>query len=133
MNKYSYYEVGSETMAHDERPRYEDRDVRIIGSHIFHELCLRDAQDRAALKPSASHDLRELSKRLRAYHNNEDVIRIAEDYLVEELKFIERDSRSFQVKLTEKGRENCRKGIEIPPSERAIAQNPSVFDRLAEL
>jgi hypothetical protein len=120
-------------MAHDERPLYEDRDVRIIASNIFHELCLRDAEDRAALKPSTSHDLRELSERLRAYHNNEDVLHIAEDYLAEELKFIERDPCSFQVKLTKKGRENCHKGIEIPPSERAIAQNPLVFDRLAEL
>jgi hypothetical protein len=120
-------------MAHDERPLYEDRDVRIIASNIFHELCLRDAEDRAALKPSTSHDLRELSERLRAYHNNEDVLHIAEDYLAEELKFIERDPCSFQVKLTKKGRENCYKGIEIPPSERAIAQNPLVFDRLADL
>jgi hypothetical protein len=128
-------------MANNGLPLYEDRDVRIIASNIFHEICLRDEGDRTTNRPSTPQDLRELSKRVGAFSNSEDVRLIAEDYLAEELKYIERNPHNFQAKLTKKGRENCSKGIEIPPSDtqirdavkRAIAQNPLVFDRLAEL
>jgi HEPN domain-containing protein len=107
-------------MADDERPLYEDRDVRIIANNIFHELCLRDTEDRFAGRPAASHDLRELAKRVAAYDNSEDVRHLAEDYLAEELHYLERDPHNFQVRLTQRGRDDCDKGIEIPPSDRQI-------------
>lgn len=104
----------------DDQPLYEDRDVRIIANNIFNELCLRDAEDRAAGRPAASHDSRELSEKLGGFNNKEDVRQLAEDFLQNELHYISRNPHNFQISLTRTGRDNCHKGIDIPPSDRHI-------------
>jgi HEPN domain-containing protein len=120
MKTHMYYYVIANPMTDNEQPMYDDRDIRIIASHIFNELCLRDAKDRDAGRPPASHDLIELAKRVGAFDNSEDVRHLAEDHLAEELHYIERNPHNFQVKLTKTGRDNCHKGIDIPPSDRQI-------------
>lgn len=107
-------------MADDNQPLYDDRDVRIIANNIFHELCLRDEKDRAAGRSPAPQDGRELSEKVGAFQYKEDVRQLAEDFLVNEMHYMERNPHNFQITLTPTGRDNCNKGIDIPPSDRQI-------------
>jgi hypothetical protein len=119
MKKHISLEADNDTMT-GEKPLYEDRDVRIIANNIFNELCLRDAEDRATGRAPTSQDLRELSERVGAFNNREDVRQLAEDFLVHELQYMERNPHNLQVTLTQTGRNNCHRGIDIPPSDRQI-------------
>lgn len=99
-------------MGDNEKPPYNRRDDWVIANNIFHELCELDANDRQADNNSWL-DLRVLvKKRLEAYHVKEDVLRLAEDILEHERKFIERDPHTLNVRLTGLGRANCGRQID---------------------
>jgi hypothetical protein len=89
--------------------KYEeiDRDCAIIVQNVFSQLCNTDPQ---------SQDINRLAAEVGAYDNKNDVANIAEHVLLQH-HFIERDPRNNKVKLTALGRENCAKGIYIPPSD----------------
>ena len=89
-------------------PKYEHRDYAAIAEHVFHELCNRDPQWQ---------DINTHANKVNAYNNKTDVANIAEQVLLQQLHFIERDLHNNNVRLTPLGRENCAKGIDIPPSD----------------
>jgi hypothetical protein len=101
-------------MGDNEKPPYNRRDDWVIANNIFHELCELDANDRQANNNNSSWlDLRVLvKKRLEAYHVKEDVLRLAEDILEHDRKFIERDPHTLNVRLTGLGRANCGRQID---------------------
>ena len=100
-------------MGDNEKPPYNRRDDWVIANNIFHELCELDANDRQVDNNSSWLDLRVLvKKRLEAYHVKEDVLRLAEDILEHERKFIERDPHTLNVRLTSLGRANCGRQID---------------------
>jgi hypothetical protein len=100
-------------MGDNEKPPYNRRDDWVIANNIFHELCELDANDRQVDNNSSWLDLRVLvKKRLEAYHVKEDVLRLAEDILEHERKFIERDPHTLNVRLTGLGRANCGRQID---------------------
>jgi hypothetical protein len=62
------------------------------------------------------HTVNPLAEQVGAYDNKDDVAYIAETVLVN-MQYIERDPRTNNVRLTPVGRQNCGRGIEIPPSD----------------
>ncbi|MGA9151201.1 MAG: hypothetical protein WBZ36_11535 [Candidatus Nitrosopolaris sp.] len=51
-----------------------------------------------------------------AHNNRTDVVYIAEQVLLDR-NFSQRHTHNNNVRLTPLGRENCNKGIDIPPSD----------------
>jgi hypothetical protein len=78
-----------------------------MANNVYHQLCEREA---------GWYDITELAREVKAYENSNDVADIAEVVLLER-RYIERDLFSLNVKLTQLGRENCVRGISIPPSD----------------
>jgi hypothetical protein len=89
------------------RPDYNERDASIIANNIFKQLC--DL-------PESWHDMRPLAKNVGAFTNSSDVAYIAEAIL-EHSGFIERNPENHDIRLTGPGRDNCRVGIEVLPSD----------------
>ena len=58
-----------------------------------------------------------LADEVRAFDNRIDVAYLAENTLLDELGYIERNMQNTDVRLTRLGRENCARGIEVPPSD----------------
>ena len=52
-----------------------------------------------------------------AFDHRVDVAYLAETTLLDQLKYIDRDIHSKNVRLTPLGRQNCDKGIPILPSD----------------
>jgi hypothetical protein len=86
---------------------YESRDYAIIANNVFRQLCNTDPK---------SQDINRLAAEVGAYDYKNDVAYIAEQVLLQ-LHFIERDPHNKLVRLTKLGKENCRKGIDIPPAD----------------
>jgi hypothetical protein len=62
-------------------------------------------------------DIVRLADEVRAFDNRIDVAYLAENSLLDERGFIERDMQNTNVRLTGPGRENCARGIDIPRSD----------------
>ena len=105
---------------HDDRVPYDERDFGIMANNIFHELCELDRNDRENGRPPAWHDIGKFAEKLKAYDNDVDVAYITETILDEERRFIERNRQNNDVRLTDLGRQNCDRGIDIPPSNYQI-------------
>lgn len=88
--------------------KYDGRDYAIIAQNVFRQLCNTDPK---------SQDINRLAAEVGAYDNRNDVAYIAEQVLLQQLQFIERDSHSNNVRLTPLGRKNCGKDIYIPPAD----------------
>jgi hypothetical protein len=91
-----------------------------MAAHIFNELCIRDREDRNAGDPPAWNNINELAEHVRAFDNRADVAYLAETTLLDERGFIERDPHNQNIRLTRLGRQNCEKGIDIPPSTNTL-------------
>lgn len=91
----------------NEGPLYGSGDFEIIVNHVYQNLCTLDQGDRAVSRPAQWQDLEQLSSRLGAYSDKEDVWYLAEYILKDERELIERDKSSFKVRLTKKGRDLC--------------------------
>jgi hypothetical protein len=102
----------------NEEPPYDSRDRGIIADNIFNELCKRDKEDRKASREPRWHDMTELADKLRAFDDRTAAAYSAEVDLLDKKQFIERSYNN--VRLTKLGRENCDKGIDIPPSDRQV-------------
>ena len=100
-------------MANNNDTPYEERDDAIVANNILMQLCILDREDRDAGRQPAWHDITTLAKHVRAFDNRTDVAYIAEERL---RGLIERDPQNQNVRLTEEGRQMCRKGIDILPS-----------------
>jgi hypothetical protein len=111
----------------DDTAKYDEHDHGLIPSYIHNQLCLLDREDREAGRPPAWHDLTELVKKMNAYDDKTDISYIAEVILDDEMGFIERNPTSYDVRLTQLGRDNCDKGIKIPTSAHQI--RPDLFYR----
>jgi hypothetical protein len=92
---------------------YEEYDYGVIANYVHHELCLRDKEDREAGRPPHWHDLTELVSTMDAFANKIDISYLAETILETENNFIERNPATYDVKLTQPGRDNCGKRIKI--------------------
>lgn len=90
---------------------YDERESAIMVSNIFHRLCVLDRG-----RESGWHEIKALAEELKAFDKMSDVAFLAEEILLER-EFIERDAHSNNVRLTPLGRQNCAKGIDIPPSD----------------
>lgn len=80
-------------------------------------------KDKGKDKEPAWHDLNKLAEGLNAFPDKINVAYIAEVILRDESQFIERDLKNQNVRLTELGRKNCDKGIDIPPSNNQARVN----------
>jgi hypothetical protein len=107
-------------MDNNKNPPYEERDDAIMAGHIFNELCILDREDRNVGIPPAWHDITQLAEKVRAFDKSVDVAYIAETNLLDQQDFIERDPHNQNVRLTQVGRQNCGKGINIPPSSNQL-------------
>ena len=112
-------------MADDQRKfPYNERDWAIMANDIFRQLC--------SIGPGW-HDISLLTVNVIADEDKVDVAYIAEDVLVG-TGYIERDMHTINVRLTELGRQNCDRDIEIPPSYiqrlRTLLEIVHVSDRL---
>jgi hypothetical protein len=96
---------------------YDDRDNAIMADHVFHALCKLDEEDRSLGRDPQWHDIVGLAEKVKAIDNRIDVSYISEEMLLDERHFIDRDLHNANVRLTKLGRENCAKGIDIPPSD----------------
>ncbi|MFZ0513304.1 MAG: hypothetical protein WAM14_16975 [Candidatus Nitrosopolaris sp.] len=96
---------------------YDDRENAIMANHVFLELCKLDEEDRRSNRDPQWRDIVSLADLVKAFDERIDVSYIAEEMLLDERHFIERDLHNANVRLTKLGRENCDKGIEIPPSD----------------
>ena len=96
---------------------YDDRDNATMANHVFHQLCELDEEDRRANREPQWQDIVRLADKVRAFDNRIDVAYLAENTLLDELGYIERNKQNTDVRLTGLGRENCAKGIDIPPSD----------------
>jgi hypothetical protein len=85
----------------------QERDYAIMANNVFHRLCTT---------PEEWHDIKSLAEEVRAFDNEDDVAHIAETVLLD-MQFIERDPHTNNVRLTPLGRQNCARGIAIPPSD----------------
>ncbi len=107
---------------------YDERDYAIMANNVFHQLCLIDEG-----REPGWHDIRQLAENVKAYDNRSDVAYIAEAVLVE-MQYIERDPRTINVRLTALGRQNCARGIDIPPSDiqklRRLLESVHISERL---
>jgi len=107
------------------RVPYDERDWAEMANNVFHQLCEREA---------GWQDITELAKDVKAYDNTTDVAYTAEVVLLE-MKYIERDPYSINVRLTPLGRENCGRGISIPPSDiqklRRLFEKTVIRDKVA--
>ena len=108
-------------MANDQgRIPYDEHDNAVIANNVYHQLCEMDQEDRANNREPRWQDINTLAETLRAYDNRIDVAYLAEERLLDELGYIERDRHNNNVRLTEPGRQNCERGINIPPSSHQI-------------
>ena len=98
-------------------PTYDERDNAIMASNVFHQLCDKDREDSRIGKEPKWLDIVKLANEVRAFDNRIDVAYLAEYNLLDEMGFIERDLHNTNVRLNKKGRDNCAKGIDIPPSD----------------
>lgn len=105
-------------MGDTERPPYDHKDYETIANNIFERLCERDKRDRESGKVANWHDLRGIVTKLRGFHVPTDVRALAEDILENEKKYMERDPHTFQVRLTELGRQNCGKRVVVTPQDK---------------
>jgi hypothetical protein len=102
----------------EQQPPYNRRDDWVTANNIFHELCELDADDRQADNDPAWNDLGVLVKeRLGAYHVSENIRHLAEYILERERGFVERNTHTFNIRLTELGRANCGRQIDGRPAE----------------
>jgi hypothetical protein len=76
-------------------------------NNVFNQLCTSRGE---------WHDVRPLAEQVKAYENRDDVAYVAETVLMN-MKYIRRNPRTNNVRLTPLGRHNCARGIEIPPSD----------------
>jgi hypothetical protein len=97
--------------------KYEERDNAIMANHVFRELCLLDEEDRRTGNDPQWQNIVTLANQVKAIDDSIDVAYITEHMLLDERRFIERDPRNVNVRLTLLGRQNCSKGIEIPRSD----------------
>lgn len=95
---------------------YNERDYAIMVNNVFIQLCQLDVEDRRSNTEPQWQNIKDLADRLRAYDNRVDVAYLAEETLLDERGFIERDMHSINVRLTPLGRENCGTGIDIAHS-----------------
>ncbi len=82
---------------------------------LFHRLCDMDKKDRINHRESKWHNTRTIKDELKAFNNASDATKIAEAVLLE-LKYIELDPHTNNIRLTTLGRDNCSNAIKIPPS-----------------
>lgn len=68
-----------------------------------------------AIGESKWHNTRTIKDELKAFKNASDATNIAEAVLLE-LKYIELDPHTNNIRLTKLGRDNCSNAIKIPPS-----------------
>lgn len=73
------------------------------------------------------HDMTELADKLRAFDDRTAAAYSAEVDLLDKKQFIERSYNN--VRLTKLGRENCDKGIDIPPSDRQVIRQVEKQDQ----
>jgi hypothetical protein len=99
------------------QPHYDVHDYGVMASNVFYELCEIDKDDRREGRPPTWHDISELVKKLSVYLNKVDVASITKAIVLWENGFVELDPRENNIKLTELGRQNCDKGIEVPQSK----------------
>jgi hypothetical protein len=90
--------------------KYDDHDYGVIGQ-VFHQLCELDGN-----RDPQWRKIRPLANEVDAYDKKDDVEYIAEQVLLE-LQFIERHPQNDTIRLTLRGKQNCARGIEIPPSD----------------
>jgi hypothetical protein len=88
-----------------------------MANHVFYALCKLDKEDRRLGRDPQWQDIVAPADEVRAIDDRIDVSYIAEEMLLDERRFIERDLHNANVRLTPLGRENCGKDIEIPPSD----------------
>ena len=62
---------------------------------------------------------------MNGYDDKISISYLAEAIHYDEREFVERNPANYDVRLTKLGRDNCDKGIEIPPSENQI--RPEMF------
>lgn len=97
-----------------------EHDYDVVANYIHQKLCFMDKADIELGRPTAWHNLIELIRKNNAYPIRIEIMDMAEKILADEKKFIERDPGTFNVRLTQLGRDNCDKGIDIPPSVHQI-------------
>lgn len=97
--------------------KYDDRDDTIMSNNVFRQLCLLDEEDRRSNRDPRWQNIVSLADQVRAIDNRIDVAYIAEHFLLDERRFIDRDQQNNNVRLTVLGRENCDKDIGILPSD----------------
>lgn len=68
------------------------------------------------MKGEEWHDITTFSEQVKGFDNSTDVGYIAEAALLER-GYIQRDPHTNKVSLTPVGRQNCDRGIYIPPSD----------------
>lgn len=100
----------------EDRVPYEERDYAIMANNVYLQLCQMDREDRN-VRESQWHEITTLAERVGAFDNRIDVAYLAETTLLDELRYMERDINNKNVRLTLLGRQNCDKGIDIPPSD----------------
>jgi hypothetical protein len=76
-----------------------------------------DRKDRDKNREPKWHDITTIAEAVGAFDLTVDVGYLAETTLLDELRYIERDLHSNNVRLTSLGRQNCEKRIHIPPSD----------------
>jgi hypothetical protein len=93
--------------------KYGVSDYNIIANNIYERLCDLDKSDRNSGIDPKWHDLIPLIKKVNAYSDKMDVWRLAMHLLKDRKKLIERDTLTFKVKLTRKGRDSCNKRLKF--------------------
>lgn len=97
---------------------YDPRDYAIVANNIFNRLNVLDEQDKNSGRQPEWHNINALAEEVKAYDSRIDVAYLTEAILHDQLKFIERDPENNKnVRLSELGRQNASKGINIPPSD----------------
>ena len=94
---------------------YDERDYAIMTNDVYLQLCQMDREDRNVREPKL-HDITTLAENVGVFDNRAEVAYLAETTLLDELGYIERDIHNKNVRLTPLGRQNCDRGIDIPPS-----------------
>ena len=90
----------------NEGPRYANRDYEIMTNNVFHQLCELDSDDRRNNRLT-------LSDNLEGYDNHVDPAYLVDYMLHDVRRFIERDRRTSNVRLTQPGRQYCEQWIDV--------------------
>jgi hypothetical protein len=95
---------------------YTGREVAAMANHVFHGLCKLDEEQRRNNEDPKWQNIGPLADQVRAITNKVHVACVAE-YALLRKGFIELNIQNAQVRLRRLGRENCARGIDIPPSD----------------